>query len=55
VKVNVKRMDDVIINAVEEEEEYPATRASHRMGNAKKTYVTIDDILPFFPEAEQRR
>jgi len=45
-------MDDVIINAVEEEEEYPAIARLIELGR-QKTYVTIDDILHFFPEAEQ--
>ena len=37
---------------VEEEEEYSATARLIAMGR-QKTYVTIDDILHFFPEAEQ--
>jgi len=37
---------------VEEEEEYPATARLIELGR-QKTYVTIDDILHFFPEAEQ--
>lgn len=46
-------MDDMIINAVEEEEdEYPAIARLIELGR-QKSYVTIDDILHFFPEAEQ--
>lgn len=46
-------MDDIIINVVEEEEdEYPAIARLIELGR-QKSYVTIDDILHFFPEAEQ--
>jgi RNA polymerase primary sigma factor len=46
-------MDTPIINLVEEEdEEYPAIARLIELGRQKK-YVTIDDILQFFPEAEQ--
>lgn len=46
-------MDDDLINAVdEEEEEYPAIARLIELGR-QKTYVTIDDILHFFPDAEQ--
>lgn len=45
-------MDDVLINVVDEDEEYPAIARLIEMGR-QKTYVTIDDILHFFPEAEQ--
>ncbi len=46
-------MDDMIINVVEEEEdEYPAIARLIELGR-QKSYVTIDDILHFFPEAEQ--
>jgi RNA polymerase primary sigma factor len=45
-------MDDVLINVVDEEEEYPAIARLIELGR-QKTYVTIDDILHFFPEAEQ--
>ncbi len=45
-------MDDVLLNVVEEEEEYPAIARLIELGR-QKTYVTIDDILHFFPEAEQ--
>lgn len=45
-------MDDVLINVVDEEEEYPAIARLIELGR-QKTFVTIDDILHFFPEAEQ--
>jgi RNA polymerase primary sigma factor len=46
-------MDDVLLNVVEEEEEeYPAIARLIELGR-QKTYVTIDDILHFFPDAEQ--
>jgi RNA polymerase primary sigma factor len=46
-------MDDVLINVEEEEEEeYPAIAHLIELGR-QKGYVTIDDILHFFPEAEQ--
>lgn len=45
-------MDDVLINVVDEDEEYPAIARLLELGR-QKTYVTIDDILHFFPDAEQ--
>jgi RNA polymerase primary sigma factor len=46
-------MDDELISVVdEEEEEFPAIARLVELGR-QKTYVTIDDILHFFPEAEQ--
>jgi RNA polymerase primary sigma factor len=45
-------MDDVLIVVEDEEEEYPAIARLIELGR-QKTYVTIDDILHFFPEAEQ--
>jgi RNA polymerase primary sigma factor len=47
-------MDDPIISNIvdEEEEEYPAIARLIELGR-QKSYVTIDDILHFFPEAEQ--
>jgi RNA polymerase primary sigma factor len=47
-------MDDPIISNIvdEEEEEYPAIARLLELGR-QKSYVTIDDILHFFPEAEQ--
>ncbi|HVN54079.1 MAG TPA: RNA polymerase sigma factor [Anaerolineaceae bacterium] len=46
-------MEEALINVVEEEEEeYPAIARLIELGR-QKTYVTIDDILHFFPDAEQ--
>ena len=46
-------MDNVLIGVVEEEdEEYPAIARLIELGR-QKSYVTIDDVLHFFPEAEQ--
>ncbi len=45
-------MDDVLINVVDEEEEFPAIARLIELGR-QKSYVTIDDILHFFPDAEQ--
>jgi RNA polymerase primary sigma factor len=45
-------MNDVILNVVDEDEEYPAIARLIELGR-QKSYVTIDDILHFFPEAEQ--
>ena len=46
-------MDDPLIHVSDEEdEEYPAIARLIELGR-QKTYVTIDDILHFFPEAEQ--
>lgn len=45
-------MDDSLIHVVDEDEEYPAIARLIDLGR-QKTYVTIDDILHFFPEAEQ--
>jgi RNA polymerase primary sigma factor len=45
-------MDDVLINVVDEDEEYPAIARLIELGR-QKSYVTIDDILHFFPDAEQ--
>lgn len=46
-------MDDELISVVdEEEEEFPAIARLVELGR-QKSYVTIDDILHFFPEAEQ--
>ncbi len=44
--------DDVLINVAEDEEEYPAIARLIELGR-QKSYVTIDDILHFFPDAEQ--
>jgi RNA polymerase primary sigma factor len=45
-------MNDELITVVDDEEEYPAIARLIEMGR-QKSYVTIDDILHFFPEAEQ--
>ncbi len=45
-------MDDTLINVVDEDEEYSALARLVELGR-QKSYVTIDDILHFFPEAEQ--
>ncbi|KAF0108049.1 MAG: RNA polymerase subunit sigma [Chlorobiaceae bacterium] len=46
-------MENPIINIVEDEdEEYPAIARLIELGR-QKSYVTIDDILHFFPDAEQ--
>src|SRR5512140_1673969 len=46
-------MDDELIHVVdEEEEEFPAIARLIELGR-QKSYVTIDDILHFFPDAEQ--
>ncbi len=45
-------MDNVILNIVDEEEEYSAIARLVELGR-QKTFVTIDDILHLFPEAEQ--
>jgi RNA polymerase primary sigma factor len=45
-------MDVEKILIVEEEEEYPAIARLIELGR-QKSYVTLDDILHFFPEAEQ--
>ncbi len=45
-------MDDTLINVVDEDEEYSAIARLVELGR-QKSYVTIDDILHFFPEAEQ--
>jgi RNA polymerase primary sigma factor len=52
MKVGTEYMDEPIINLVEDDdEEYPALARLIELGRQKK-YVTIDDILQFFPEAE---
>jgi len=46
-------MDDIVLNVVEEDEdEFSAIARLIELGRTK-SYVTIDDILHFFPEAEQ--
>lgn len=45
-------MDKPIIPIDDEDEDYPAIARLIELGR-QKTYITIDDILHFFPEAEQ--
>jgi len=45
-------MDDTILHVVDEDEEYSAIARLIELGR-QKSFVTIDDILHFFPEAEQ--
>ena len=45
-------MDVEKILIVDDEEEFPAIARLVELGR-KKSYVTLDDILHFFPEAEQ--
>lgn len=45
-------MDKPIISIDDEDEDYPAIARLIELGR-QKTYITIDDILQFFPEAEQ--
>jgi RNA polymerase primary sigma factor len=45
-------MEDPLLIGVEEDEEYSAIARLIELGR-QKSYVTIDDILHFFPEAEQ--
>ncbi len=46
-------IDDDLLNAIEErDDEHPAIARLIELGR-QKSYVTIDDILAFFPEAEQ--
>ncbi|MEI8130807.1 MAG: sigma-70 family RNA polymerase sigma factor [Leptolinea sp.] len=45
-------MEKAIMNVVDEDEEYSAIARLIELGR-QKSFVTIDDILHFFPEAEQ--
>ena len=45
-------IDEELINDIDEQEDHPAIARLIELGR-QKTYVTIDDILGFFPEAEQ--
>ena len=45
-------MDKPIITIDDEDEDYPAIARLIELGR-QKSYITIDDILHFFPEAEQ--
>ena len=47
-----KQMDVGKILIVDEEEEFPVIARLIELGR-QKSYVTLDDILHFFPEAEQ--
>jgi len=44
-------INDELLNQLEETEEYPAIAQLIELGR-QKGYVTIDDVLAFFPEAE---
>ncbi len=44
--------DDLINIGVDDEENYPAIARLIELGR-QKTYITIDDILHLFPDAEQ--
>lgn len=46
--MNDGMIDDAIINVVDEDEEYPAIARLIELGR-QKSYVTIDDVLHFFP------
>ncbi|MBN1146718.1 MAG: RNA polymerase sigma factor [Anaerolineales bacterium] len=45
-------IDDELLNEIEERDEHPAIARLIDLGR-QKSYVTIDDILGFFPDAEQ--
>ena len=46
-------IDDELLNTIDDhEEEHPALARMIELGR-QKSYITIDDILTFFPEAEQ--
>ncbi len=45
-------IDEELLHDIEEPDEHPAIARLIELGR-QKTYVTIDDILSFFPEAEQ--
>ncbi|MCU0487503.1 MAG: sigma-70 family RNA polymerase sigma factor [Anaerolineales bacterium] len=45
-------IDEELLHDIEEPDEHPAIARLIELGR-QKTYVTIDDILGFFPEAEQ--
>ncbi len=44
-------IDDELLKGIEEPDEHPAIARLIELGR-QKSYVTIDDILSFFPEAE---
>lgn len=45
-------IDEELLNEMDEQEEHPAIARLIELGR-QKSFVTIDDILGFFPEAEQ--
>jgi RNA polymerase primary sigma factor len=45
-------IDDELLNEMDDQESHPAIARLIELGR-QKTYVTIDDILGFFPDAEQ--
>ena len=45
-------MDKPINSLIDDDDDYPAIAKLIELGR-QKSYVTIDDILQFFPEAEQ--
>ena len=45
-------IDEEMLNDIDEQEEHPAIARLIELGR-QKTFVTIDDILNFFPDAEQ--
>jgi RNA polymerase primary sigma factor len=45
-------IDEELLNDIEEQDEHPAIARLIELGR-QKSYVTIDDILSFFPDAEQ--
>jgi len=45
-------IDEELLNDIDEHEEHPAIARLIELGR-QKTFVTIDDILGFFPDAEQ--
>jgi len=47
-----KMIDEELLNDIENQDEHPAIARLIELGR-QKTYVTIDDILSFFPDAEQ--
>ena len=45
-------IDEELLNDIEEQDEHPAIARLIDLGR-QKSFVTIDDILSLFPEAEQ--
>jgi RNA polymerase primary sigma factor len=52
IGIGDKMIDDELLNEIEDRDEHPAIARLIELGR-QKSYVTIDDILSFFPEAEQ--